>query len=295
MSDQLSADLASLRIRRDAPPRSALGALFYGGRAARSWAGAAAFAGASPTPRGLFKTRGLAHRDHNRVPGRAGQRRPTATGYVVPRDRRQGRREGLRGASARSRSARARACEAGQETFRLDCRRPGSSAVASAPPAPPRRGPGARGAHRSRAPTSTSRIQLDQQKPRRSRRRDPRAPPPIRPRWSLEARARARTSRRSGRRRRGPAAQAEVGALAVKLEHAPSPRPSTAPRSPSPPSVGDVVGPHVDARRAGRLRARSSSRPTCPRARLDLVKQGGPCEIVLDAYPDRRRRGEVAR
>jgi HlyD family secretion protein len=29
-------------------------------------------------------------------------------------------------------------------------------------------------------------------------------------------------------------------------------------------------------------------------ARLHLVRQGGPCEIVLDAYPDKRWRGEVA-
>ena len=31
-----------------------------------------------------------------------------------------------------------------------------------------------------------------------------------------------------------------------------------------------------------------------PEARLHLVKTGGPCEIVLDAYPDKRWRGEVA-
>jgi len=31
-----------------------------------------------------------------------------------------------------------------------------------------------------------------------------------------------------------------------------------------------------------------------PEARLQLVKKGGPAEIVLDAYPDRRYRGEVA-
>jgi multidrug efflux pump subunit AcrA (membrane-fusion protein) len=30
-----------------------------------------------------------------------------------------------------------------------------------------------------------------------------------------------------------------------------------------------------------------------PEVRLHLVKIGGPCEIVLDAYPDKRWRGEV--
>lgn len=30
-----------------------------------------------------------------------------------------------------------------------------------------------------------------------------------------------------------------------------------------------------------------------PEGRLQRVKKGGPCEIVLDAYPDRRWRGEV--
>jgi multidrug efflux pump subunit AcrA (membrane-fusion protein) len=31
-----------------------------------------------------------------------------------------------------------------------------------------------------------------------------------------------------------------------------------------------------------------------PEARLHLVKKSAPCEIVLDAYPDRRWRGEVS-
>ncbi len=30
-----------------------------------------------------------------------------------------------------------------------------------------------------------------------------------------------------------------------------------------------------------------------PEARLHLVRKGGPCEIVLDAYPDKHWRGEV--
>ena len=30
-----------------------------------------------------------------------------------------------------------------------------------------------------------------------------------------------------------------------------------------------------------------------PEARMGLVKKGGPCEIVLDAFPDKRQRGEV--
>ena len=71
------------------------------------------------------------------------------------------------------------------------------------------------------------------------------------------------------------------------------PRPSTAPWSPSRPRSGDVVGPALRRWSRSPTSASLLVETDVPEGRLHLVKKGGPCEIVLDAYPDKRFRGEV--
>ncbi len=88
------------------------------------------------------------------------------------------------------------------------------------------------------------------------------------------------------------AAQAEVNALSVTLGsfHVMSPIDGVAVTKPS--QVGDVVAPVsvlVELVDFASLLIETD----VPEGRMGVVKKGGPCEIVFDAYPDKRQRGEV--
>ena len=72
----------------------------------------------------------------------------------------------------------------------------------------------------------------------------------------------------------------------------PSARPSTGPSSPSRCSPGDVVSPGTPMAKIADFSS-IVVETDVPEGRLHLVTKGRPCEIVLDAYPDRRWRGEV--
>lgn len=89
------------------------------------------------------------------------------------------------------------------------------------------------------------------------------------------------------------AAQAEVNALGTMLDsfRVLAPIDGTAMSKPS--EVGDVVSPMtvlVELVDFASLLVETD----VPEGRMGLVKERGPCEVVFDAYPDKRRRGEVA-
>ena len=109
------------------------------------------------------------------------------------------------------------------------------------------------------------------------------------------ARARqvARGAGARGRRRRRAPSQAEVNALSDQPREHDDPRAHRRHGHHQAALPGDVVSPGTLDGEDRRLLARSSSRPTCPRGACTSCKKGGPCEIVLDAYPDKRWRGEV--
>jgi RND family efflux transporter MFP subunit len=95
------------------------------------------------------------------------------------------------------------------------------------------------------------------------------------------------------------AAQAEVAALDVTRESYTVTSPLDGRIVNKPPQPGELVGPAM----AGIASSMGGVEITdfdslavetdVPEARLALIKVGGPAEIVLDAFPDRRYRGEV--
>jgi RND family efflux transporter MFP subunit len=88
------------------------------------------------------------------------------------------------------------------------------------------------------------------------------------------------------------AAQAEVTALNVGLGNTTIRAPIDGTVVTKPLQTGDVVTPGIPM---ARLADFSSIvvETDVPEARLHLVSKGGPAEIVLDAYPEKRWRGEV--
>lgn len=88
------------------------------------------------------------------------------------------------------------------------------------------------------------------------------------------------------------AAQAEVRALQVGLESYTIAAPLDGTAVTKPVSVGDVTSPAlplIELVDFGSLLIEVD----VPEARLGQVKAKAPCEVVLDAYPDKRLRGEV--
>ncbi len=89
------------------------------------------------------------------------------------------------------------------------------------------------------------------------------------------------------------ASQTEVTALAVNLANTTIHAPIDGTVLTKPLQPGDVVTPGTPMAKIADFNS-IVVESDVPEARLHLVKTGGPCEIVLDAYPDKRWRGEVA-
>jgi len=88
------------------------------------------------------------------------------------------------------------------------------------------------------------------------------------------------------------ASQAEVTALSVNLGNTTIRSPIAGTVVTKPLQPGDVVTPGTSMVRIADFES-IVVETDVPEARLHLVKPKGPCEIVLDAYPDKRWRGEV--
>jgi RND family efflux transporter MFP subunit len=88
------------------------------------------------------------------------------------------------------------------------------------------------------------------------------------------------------------AAQAEVESLNVNLGNMTIPAPIDGIATTKPAQVGDVVGPNSELVELADFSSLMVETDV-PEARLSMVKRGGPTEIVLDAYPDKRYRGAV--
>lgn len=96
------------------------------------------------------------------------------------------------------------------------------------------------------------------------------------------------------------AAQAEVKALEVNRDNYSVVAPITGTVLNKPPEVGEYVGPQpagISTDMGGVELADFETlqvETDVPEARLHLVKVGGPCEIVLDAFPTKRYRGKTS-
>jgi HlyD family secretion protein len=86
------------------------------------------------------------------------------------------------------------------------------------------------------------------------------------------------------------AAQSEVTSLRVLLKDRTIVAPIDGTVLTKPPEVGELVGPAAPLVEIADFRSLVVETDV-PEARLNLVKIGAPCEIVLDAYPSKRYRG----
>jgi HlyD family secretion protein len=95
------------------------------------------------------------------------------------------------------------------------------------------------------------------------------------------------------------AAEAEINSLKINLDHMTITAPISGTVLNKPPEVGEVLGNDfgIGTVNTGTIELADFNtlvvETDVPEGRLHLVKIGSPCEIVLDAYPTRRYRGEA--
>jgi RND family efflux transporter MFP subunit len=282
MDDRLASDLASLRIDRGARPRA--------GRALR-WAVALALTGAAAvvvwrvgTPMveaRLFKTE-VGVTEITLVSPAQAQIELTSTGYVVPQveidisSKLVGRvgkvnvREGGR-------------VKAGQIIFELDAsdqRVQVASAQARVAAA--------------RARAATARAQLAEIVQQRDRERRLAETGAVAAATADDLAARAKSLEEQVRATDADvtASEAEVNALSTNLANTTIRAPFDGTVVTKPLQPGDVVTPGTPMAKIADF-ASIVVETDVPEGRLHLVRPGGPCEIVLDAFPDKRWRGEV--
>jgi HlyD family secretion protein len=286
MDDRLASDLASLRIDRQPATRSG-GA---GGRVLR-WVAVLAVLGgvgfgvwryAVPSLESkVFKTEVSVTEVALVSPAQA-QVQLTSTGYVVPQvqvdlsSKLVGR---VQTANAREGSV----VKAGQVLFELDASDQ-RVAVASAQAKV--------AAARARAATARAQLaEIVQQRDREKRLADTGAVSQATA-DDLTARVKSLEEQVHATDADVAAAQAEVAALATNLGNTTIRAPIDGTVTTKPLLPGDVVNPGTSMAHIADFSS-IVVETDVPEGRLARVKKGGPCEIVLDAYPERRWRGEV--
>ena len=108
----------------------------------------------------------------------------------------------------------------------------------------------------------------------------------------LAARAKAAAEQVRAAEAEVRAAQATVNALSVNLDSYTVKAPISGTVLSDPPEIGELIGPALGAgvieiADLGSLMVETD----VPEGRLHMVKVGGPCEIMLDAFPGKRYRG----
>jgi HlyD family secretion protein len=282
MNDRLSHDLASLRISRQAPAKT--------GRAARvglvlalvGAAGAAAYVyGAPYVSAKLFKLE-VSVTEITMVSPAQASIDLTSTGYVVPQVLAKVGPK-VTGRVAKVKIQEGDRVKAGQVIFELDPTDQ-RSAVASAQA----RASAARAkAVASRAQLAEIQLQADREKRLAATGAVPQASAD-----DLAARAKSLEEQARAAEADTAAAQAEVASLATNLGNMTIPAPIDGTAVTKPSQVGDVVTPGSTLVELADFTS-IVVETDVPEGRLHLVKAGGPCEIVLDAFPDKRYRGTV--
>ena len=283
VDDQLTSDLASLRIDRHTPPKPSGRPLRW--IVALGLAGSAALAawrvGAPMLEARVFKTEVGVTEVATVSPAQA-QVELTSTGYVVPQVEVDVSSK-LVGRVDKANIREGSVVKAGQVLYELDASDQ-RVAVASAQ---------ARVAA-ARARAATARAQLAEivlQRDREKRLADTGAIAQATA-DDLGARAKSLEEQVHATDADVSAAQAEVQALATNLTNTTIRAPIDGTVIAKPLLSGDVV---LLGTPMAKIADFSSIvvETDVPEGRLHLVRKGGPCEIVLDAYPDRRWRGEV--
>lgn len=285
MADQLSSDLASLRIERDTPRASRGGVL-------RSiaivvvvlGAGAAGIAAGYPYFEAkVFKANVEVTEIAVVSPAQASVEL-TSTGYVVPQ------RVSKVGSKVAGRIAKVMikegdTVEAGQIIAELEdsdqkaALQTAKSRVATA---------------RARAQTARANVSEVEGQVTRERRLADAGVAPKATAEDLEARAKALREQVKAADAEVKAAQAEVNALEVNLEYTIVTAPISGTVIGKPVEAGELVGGLQPGSIAELADFTSLLVETdVPEGRLHMVKPDAPCEIVLDAFPGKRHRGKV--
>lgn len=285
MSEQLSRDLASLRIDRSAdavPPRRWPGRLLLFaallGVALVGWTVLLPYVSGR-----VFRTAVSVTEVVTMSPSQA-QVELTATGYVVPRIVSRITPQ-LEGRIAQVAVGEGDVVRAGQPLVRLeDADR--RSALATA---------------RARVATAQARVLTAQAtlleadlKLRRQRALQQRGAAPIAEVEDLAARVESLRAEVRAAQAEVGASQAQAIAQRVELDYMTIAAPIGGTVVTKPAEVGEWVGantPILELADLGSLEVEVD----VPEARLQQVRVGAPCEVVLDAFPERRERGEVVR
>jgi RND family efflux transporter MFP subunit len=285
MNDRLSSDLASLRIDRGGPPPASRAGRLTRWVAVAVLLAAGAIGGwrvAAPALEARFFKTEVTLTEVALVSPAQAQVQLTSTGYVVPQTQVDVSSK-LVGRVATVNAREGGNVKAGQILFELDASDQ-RVAVASAR---------ARVAA-ARARTATAKAQLAEIVQQRDRERRLANTGAIATSTvdDLDARVRSLEEQVRAADADVAASDAEVQALANTLTNTTIRAPIDGTLLTKPLQPGDVVNPGTPM---ARLADFSSIvvETDVPEGRLRLVRPGAPCEIVLDAYPDKRWRGEV--
>ncbi|WP_437996829.1 efflux RND transporter periplasmic adaptor subunit [Sorangium sp. So ce185] len=280
MSDQLSSDLASLRIRRDVDPdrRSPLRTALVAVLALAAIAGAAVFV-APRAQSAIFKTE-VATTEVALVSPAQASISVTSTGYVVPQ---VVSRVGVRipGRIARVFVKEGDVVKAGDPLVELeDADQKSLVAAAQAKVA----------AARARAAASRASIAEVEQQVARERALVERQVTGRASMEDLTARMNALAQSAAAADAEVKAAAADVESLRVTLAERKIVAPISGTIMTKPPEVGEVVG--LELPRLVEIADFTSLvvETDVPETRLYLIEPGKPCEVVLDAYPSKRHR-----
>ncbi|WP_437314877.1 efflux RND transporter periplasmic adaptor subunit [Sorangium sp. So ce385] len=280
MSDQLSSDLASLRIRRDVDPdrRSPLRTALVAVLALAAVAGAALFV-APRAQSAIFKTE-VATTEVALVSPAQASISVTSTGYVVPQ---VVSRVGVRipGRIARVFVKEGDVVKAGDPLVELeDADQKSLVAAAQAKVA----------AARARAAASRASIAEVEQQVARERALVERQVTGRASMEDLTARMNALAQSAAAADAEVKAAAADVESLRVTLAERKIVAPISGTIMTKPPEVGEVVG--LELPRLVEIADFTSLvvETDVPETRLYLIEPGKPCEVVLDAYPSKRHR-----
>ena len=282
MSDQLSSDLASLRIARDQSPPSARWRILAGFVIVAAIAAAGWFFGLPYLEAKVFKPKVSVTQVALVSPAEA-EVRLTSTGYVVPqRISRVGAK--ISGRIATIHVEQGDKVEAGQLIAELDA----ADTQAAMRAAKAR-------AAASRAQIATVQAELvdAQRQAKRERQLANQGAAATAVAEDLEARVTSLSAQVDAAKATARAAQAEVEALAINLDFLEISAPISGTVISKPATAGELVGTMaaniVEIADFDSLEVETD----VPESRLHMVEVGGPAEIILDAFPGDRHRGKV--
>lgn len=290
MPDQLSTDLSALRLDRAPTPQRRGGALKTALILLLAAGGAiGAYSAGKPYLEAKFFKTEVELTEVAVVSPSQASIELTSSGYVVPQTvAKVGAKIG--GKVSKLNVRQGQAVQAGELLFEVDPTDHNASIASAASQA---------AAARARAQASRAGLQEIEVQARRARALSAQGVAPSSNAEDLEARLAALKEQVNAMDAEARAAASMVSALRINLTSFTVVAPISGTIVNKPPEVGEFVGPQpagVAVDMGGVEIADFASlmvETDVPEQRLGIIKMGGPCEIVLDAFPTRRFRGKA--